>query len=98
MAPSQLRLLPQNWQNRFLDLLNPLIKTLTRWGIHPNAFTLTGFVLNLVAAAALFEGKLRTGGLLILAIALDLLDIKRLPIGNLLPAVFVALLLVHITL
>lgn len=38
------------------------------------------------------------GGLLILAIALDLLDIKRLPIGNLLPAVFVALLLVHVTL
>lgn len=38
------------------------------------------------------------GGLLILAIAFDLLDIKRLPIGNLLPAVFVALFLVHLTL
>ena len=38
------------------------------------------------------------GGLLILAIALDLLDIKRLPIGNLLPALFVALALVHLTL
>ncbi len=37
------------------------------------------------------------GGLLILAIALDLLDIKRLPIGNLLPAVFIALFLVHFT-
>jgi uncharacterized membrane protein YqgA involved in biofilm formation len=28
------------------------------------------------------------GGLLILAIALDLLGIKRLPVGNLLPAIF----------
>jgi CDP-diacylglycerol--glycerol-3-phosphate 3-phosphatidyltransferase len=67
MAPSQPRLLPQNLQNRFLDLLTPLIKTLTRWGIHPNAFTLAGFVFTMLAAAALFEGSLRIGGLLILA-------------------------------
>ncbi len=67
MAPSPPRLLPQNLQNRFLDLLTPLIKTLTRWGIHPNAFTIAGFVFTMVAAAALFEGSLRIGGLLILA-------------------------------
>jgi CDP-diacylglycerol--glycerol-3-phosphate 3-phosphatidyltransferase len=67
MTPPQPRLLPQNWQNRFLHLLTPLIKMLARLGIHPNAFTLAGFVLTLVAAAALFEGKLRSGGLLILA-------------------------------
>jgi CDP-diacylglycerol--glycerol-3-phosphate 3-phosphatidyltransferase len=67
MAPSQPRLLPQNLQNKFLDLLTPLIKSLTRWGIHPNAFTLAGFVLTLAAAAALFEGILRIGGLFILA-------------------------------
>jgi CDP-diacylglycerol--glycerol-3-phosphate 3-phosphatidyltransferase len=67
MAPFQPRLLPQNLQNRFLDLLTPLIKTLTRWGIHPNAFTLAGLVLTLAAAAALFESHLRIGGLLILA-------------------------------
>ncbi len=36
------------------------------------------------------------GGLLIVAIGLDLLDIKRLPIGNLLPGVFIALILVHL--
>jgi len=36
------------------------------------------------------------GGLLIIAIALDLLDIKRLPIGNLLPSIFIALLLFHL--
>ncbi len=33
------------------------------------------------------------GGLLIVAIAVDLLGIKRLPVGNLLPAVFVAIAL-----
>jgi len=33
------------------------------------------------------------GGLLILAIALDLLGVKRLPVGNLLPSIFVAVLL-----
>ncbi len=35
-----------------------------------------------------------TGGLLIVAIALDLLGIRRLPVGNLLPAVFIAAALV----
>jgi uncharacterized membrane protein YqgA involved in biofilm formation len=30
------------------------------------------------------------GGTLILAIGLDLLDVKRLPVGNLMPAIFVA--------
>jgi uncharacterized membrane protein YqgA involved in biofilm formation len=47
--------------------------------------------------AGLFQAILTTpvvtemnavGGLLILAIALDLLGIKRLPVGNLLPAIF----------
>ena len=36
------------------------------------------------------------GGLLIVAIAIDLLGIKRLPVGNLLPAVFVAIALMWI--
>ena len=31
------------------------------------------------------------GGLLILAIGLDILEVKRLPVGNLLPAIFVAM-------
>jgi CDP-diacylglycerol--glycerol-3-phosphate 3-phosphatidyltransferase len=67
MAQSHPRLLPQNLQNRFLELLNPLVNTLSRWGIHPNAFTLAGFISTLAAAAALFSGHLRIGGLLILA-------------------------------
>ena len=40
---------------------------LGRWGIHPNAFTLSGLFFTLAAAAALFKGHLRIGGLLILA-------------------------------
>ena len=36
-------------------------------------------------------GLLAVGGLLIVAIAIDLIGIKRLPVGNLLPAVFVAI-------
>ncbi len=34
------------------------------------------------------------GGLLIVAIELDLIGIKRLPVGNMLPAVFVTVALV----
>jgi uncharacterized protein len=37
------------------------------------------------------------GGLLILAIGLDLAGIRRLPVGNMLPAVFVAVLLVWLS-
>jgi uncharacterized protein len=58
---------------------------------------LAGWASNIMTQTAITEMN-GVGGLLILAIALDLLDIKRLPIGNLLPAVFVALLLVHLTL
>lgn len=36
------------------------------------------------------------GGLLIVAIALDLMGLKRLPVGNLLPAVFVAIALMWV--
>lgn len=53
-----------------------------------------------IALSATFAQKLLTpgvvqemnavGGLLIMAIALDLLGIKRIPVGNLLPAVFLA--------
>ena len=58
---------------------------------------LAGWASTVMTQTAIAEMN-GVGGLLILAIALDLLDIKRLPIGNLLPAVFIALLLVHLTL
>ncbi len=66
MAGTTRRLLPQSLQNLFLSLLTPLIKALTRWGIHPNSLTVAGFVITSTAAAALIKGNLRTGGLLIL--------------------------------
>lgn len=67
MKQSHPRLLAENLQSRFLNLLTPLIKALTRWGIHPNTFTLAGFILTLVGAAAFVMGHLRIGGLVILA-------------------------------
>lgn len=57
---------------------------------------LAGWADNIMTETAIAEMN-GVGGLLIVAIALDLLDIKRLPIGNLLPAVFIALFLVHFT-
>lgn len=66
MAGTTRRLLPKSLQNLFLNLLTPLIKALTRWGIHPNSLTLAGFVIACTAAAALITGHLRTGGLLTL--------------------------------
>ncbi len=61
------RFLPQSLQNRFQNLLTPLIASLSRRGFHPNTFTLAGLILTLVAAAAMVMGHLRVGGLIILA-------------------------------
>lgn len=58
---------------------------------------LAGWATTIMTEPAITEMN-GVGGLLIVAIGLDLLDIKRLPIGNLLPAVFISLLLVHLTL
>jgi CDP-diacylglycerol--glycerol-3-phosphate 3-phosphatidyltransferase len=60
------RLLPEGLQNRFFKLLTPLVKVLSKWGVHPNSLTLAGLVITAMAAATLFKGHLRTGGLLIL--------------------------------
>jgi hypothetical protein len=48
-------------------LLTPIIKILTKWGIHPNNFTLAGVIITSLAAVALMMGHLRAGGVLILA-------------------------------
>jgi CDP-diacylglycerol--glycerol-3-phosphate 3-phosphatidyltransferase len=66
MAVTIRRLVPESLQNRFLQLLDPLIKALTKWGVHPNSLTLAGLVITCMAAVALFKGSLRTGGVLIL--------------------------------
>jgi CDP-diacylglycerol--glycerol-3-phosphate 3-phosphatidyltransferase len=66
MSGSIRRLLPESIQNTFFSLLTPLVKTLTKWKIHPNSLTLGGFVITCMAAVALYKGYLRTGGVLIL--------------------------------
>jgi phosphatidylinositol phosphate synthase len=66
MADTNRRLIPENIQNRFRILLTPLIKILTKRGIHPNSFTLAGVIITSMAAAALIMGQTRIGGALIL--------------------------------
>ena len=66
MAQSPSRILSENLQSRFVVFLTPLIKAITRLGIHPDAFTLAGFVFILAAAGALYMQHLRIAGLLIL--------------------------------
>lgn len=50
----------------------------------------TGLTRSILTAPVIVEMN-AVGGLLIVAIALDLMGIKRLPVGNLLPAVFVTI-------
>jgi uncharacterized membrane protein YqgA involved in biofilm formation len=58
--------------------------------IYQGGITLTaGWVQGVLTDPVVAEMN-ATGGLLILAIGLDILQIRKLPVGNLLPAVFVA--------
>jgi uncharacterized membrane protein YqgA involved in biofilm formation len=58
--------------------------------IYQGGITLTaGWVQGFLTDPVMAEIN-ATGGLLILAIGLDILQIRKLPIGNLLPAIFVA--------
>lgn len=66
MANTARRLIPVSLQNGFVNLLTPLIKILTRWGINPNSFTLAGLIITSMAAVAFIMGHLRLGGFLIL--------------------------------
>ena len=69
------RLLPESIQNTFFNLLTPLVKALTKWGVHPNSLTLAGLIITCMAAVAFFRGNLRIGGVLILLSGLcDSLD------------------------
>ncbi len=61
--------------------------------LYQGAITLAaGSAKTLLTDAVIVEMN-AVGGLLIVAIALDLIGLKRLPVGNLLPAVFVAVAL-----
>ena len=66
MAHSDLRLIPQSVQDRFIHLLSPLITLFSKWGLRPNLFTFTGVVITSIAAAAFMMGYIRLAGILIL--------------------------------
>jgi CDP-diacylglycerol--glycerol-3-phosphate 3-phosphatidyltransferase len=63
------------YKGRVEKALRPVIDPLARWGIHPNLLTLVGFLVSILAAAALWRGLLAWGGVLMLASGLfDMLD------------------------
>jgi CDP-diacylglycerol--glycerol-3-phosphate 3-phosphatidyltransferase len=67
MADTNRRLIPESIQKRFMNLLTPIIKILTKRGIPPNGFTLAGVMITSMATVAFILGHLRAGGVLILA-------------------------------
>jgi uncharacterized protein len=60
------------------------------------ALTLVGFLLGGFLPPAHLDAITATGGLLLLGVALRLLQVKLVPVGNLLPALLVAPLLVEL--
>ena len=63
-------------------------------GIYQGLWTLVGVFLGTILGPAEVAAMTATGGLLLAGISLRLLDIRQLPVGTFLPALFVAPLLV----
>lgn len=63
-------------------------------GVYQGAFTLVGVFLGNIISAAQVAMLTAVGGLLILGIALRLLNVRQVPVGNMLPALVLAPLLV----
>ena len=59
-------------------------------GIYQGAWTLIGLSLGNIMADFQVDAMTITGGILLLAIGMRLLKIKNIPVGNLLPALFLA--------
>ena len=59
--------------------------------LYQGVITLAAELAETILTPAVVTEMNAVGGLLIVAIAIDLLGIRRLPVGNLLPAVFVAI-------
>ena len=55
------------------------------------AITLAAAQLLFLRSPAVLDAVAATGGVLILAIGINLLDLKQIKVGNLLPAVFYAI-------
>jgi uncharacterized membrane protein YqgA involved in biofilm formation len=65
-------------------------------GVIQGLLTAVGFLLGDFLPAAHLAAITAAGGLLLLGVGLRLLDIKRVPVGNLLPALVIAPLLVEL--
>ncbi len=65
-----------DWARRQAQVITyPVARRLTRWGIHPNTITILGCLLTTAVGAVLATGRLRLGGLLLLAASsLDAFD------------------------
>ena len=59
-------------------------------GIYQGLWTVAGFFLGNIMSDYQVDAMTITGGILLLAIALRLLKLKNIPVGNLLPALFLA--------
>jgi CDP-diacylglycerol--glycerol-3-phosphate 3-phosphatidyltransferase len=66
MAYSTRRLLPQHLQNRFINLLSPLVRLISKWGLSPNSFTVAGVILTAAGTGAFLAGFIRLAGICIL--------------------------------
>jgi CDP-diacylglycerol--glycerol-3-phosphate 3-phosphatidyltransferase len=66
MAYSNRRLLPQHLQNRFINLLSPLVRLISKWGLSPNSFTVAGVILTAAGTGAFLAGFIRLAGICIL--------------------------------
>ncbi len=66
MDYSTRRLIPQSWQESFIQRLSPLIGFLAHRGFNPNFFTVAGLIITFFAAAAMISGYIRLAGFLIL--------------------------------
>ncbi|MDO8690621.1 MAG: DUF554 family protein, partial [Dehalococcoidia bacterium] len=65
--------------------------------VYQGALTLSASWVRPLLTEAMITEMSAVGGLLILGIGLTMLDIKRLPVANLLPAIFVAPVLVAVS-
>ena len=61
--------------------------------LYQGSITLVAELAQTILTEPVITEMNAVGGLLIVAISLDLMGIKRLPVGNLLPAIFVTIAL-----
>jgi CDP-diacylglycerol--glycerol-3-phosphate 3-phosphatidyltransferase len=66
MNKSAKTILPTKLKYGFIKLLNPSIVLLTKLKIHPNTFTVWGFIITTLASYFLIIGQVTFGGILIL--------------------------------